>query len=91
MLTLQTVLKHNPACPVREIGEGLVIMAAQGEATHSLEELGAFIWRQIDGTRDLAAVLAAIVEHYEVDPAIAEQDLLQFAGQMQTAELLLAT
>lgn len=90
MADLNTVLSHNPACPVRRIGEGLVIMAPQGETTHSLEDLGAFIWDQIDGSRDLNAVLAAVLDSYEVDPETAQTDLLDFTNQMLEAGLLLA-
>lgn len=90
MADLSTVYTQNAACPVRRIGDGLVIMAPQGETTHSLEDLGAFIWDQIDGSRDLRAILAAVLENYEVDQDTAQADLLAFTGQMLEAGLLLA-
>ena len=89
MVALDNILAHNPDCPVREIGDGLIIMAPQGETTHSLENIGAFIWNEIDGTKDLAAILVAILASYDVDKATAEADLLQFTEQMLEAELLL--
>jgi hypothetical protein len=90
MTDLTAVLAHNPECPVRQIGDGLVIMAPQGETTHSLEEIGAFIWSQIDGQKDLSVVLDAVVSAYEVDRDTAQADLLAFVGQMVEAGLLIA-
>lgn len=91
MITLDTVLTHNPDCPMRQIGDGLVIMAPEGDTTHSLEEIAAFIWNRIDGTRDLAGVLDTILEAYEVDRPTAEADLLDFCRQMVEARLLVTS
>ena len=91
MLALNAVPRHNPGCPVREIGDGLVIMAPQGDTTHSLEDLGAFIWKEIDGVKTLSAILEAILDNYDVDNPTAEADLLQFTEQMIEAKLLLVT
>jgi hypothetical protein len=91
MISLSSVLAHNPDCPVREVGEGLVIMAAQGDATHSLDEIGTFIWQQIDGAKDLAMVLDTILDEFDVDRSEAEADLLQFAEGLLDAELLITS
>ena len=91
MPVLSAFLSHNPACPVREIGDGLVIMAPQGDTTHSLEGLGAFIWKEFDGTKDLATVLDNILANYEVDRATAEADLIQFTEEMIAADLLISS
>ncbi len=89
MAELNEIYAHNPDCPVRQIGEGLVIMAPQGETTHSLEEIGAFIWNQIDGVRSLEDILAAITAEYAVDRDTATEDLLPFVQEMANAELLI--
>lgn len=90
MPDLKTVLAPNPACPVREVGDGFVIMAAAGETTHSLDGLGAFIWKRLDGRRDLAAVLAEIVAEYDVAADVAQADLLEFAAALVTAGIAVA-
>ena len=91
MISLSSVLAHNPDCPVREVGEGLVIMAAQGDATHSLDEIGTFIWQQIDGAKDLAMILDIILDEFAVERAVAEADLLQFAEELLGTELLVTS
>jgi len=82
MTDLTKVLTPSPDCPVREVGEGFVIMAADGGNTHSLDGLGAFIWRRLDGKRDLAAILADVVAEYDVAADVASTDLLEFANAL---------
>ena len=88
MPELTTILAHHPDCTIREIGDGLVIMAPRDTSTHSLEDLGAFIWRQFDGTRDLAGVLAAVLAEYDVPQEQALADLQKFCDELLAAELL---
>ncbi len=90
-MNLDAIFAPNPQCPVRPIGEGLVIMSPSGDTTHSLEDLGAFIWNHLDGKRDLQAVLQAIVDDYEIDPGTARSDLVHFVSQMSDAGLVLKT
>ncbi len=87
---MNEVLTLNPDCVVREIGEGLVILVPETSTTHSLEKLGVFIWRQLDGKRDLATVLEAIVSEYEVTEDTARADLLAFVDELRNANLLQA-
>ncbi len=87
-MDFNAVLTPNPQCPVREIGSGLVIMAPEGDTTHSLEDLGAFIWHQLDGQKDLNTVLAAIMKEYEVEEETARQDLQSFATQLRDSGLV---
>jgi len=88
MVDMDLILKPNEACPVREIGDGLVIMAADGGMTHSLDGIGAFIWRRLDGRTSLEAIAAALTEHYEVDMARARADLADFVAQLREADLV---
>jgi len=89
MAALSDILAHNPGCTVREIGEGLVILVPEVTTTHSLEDLGAYIWSRIDGKRALEAVLADILKEYDVDEETARTDLLVFVDELIEARLLL--
>ena len=83
------IFAQNEECPVRSIGEGLVIMAPSGDTTHSLEDLGAFIWKQLDGKKTLQQVLETILDDYDIDQDTARQDLTDFITQMLDAGLIL--
>lgn len=88
-IDMDTILVPNKACPVREVGTGLVIMAATGTATHSLDEVGAFIWGQFDGRRTLGQVVEALVAEYDVAPGQASEDVRAFLAQLIEADLIL--
>lgn len=85
---MDNVLVPNELCPVREVGSGLVLMAPGGTATHSLDEIGAFIWRQFDGRRRLADVVDALIAEYDVDAAEAADDARAFVSQLIEAGLI---
>ena len=89
VISKTTIFARNEKCPVREIGNGLVIMAPTGDVTHSLEDLGAFIWNQLDGRQDLATVLRAVMEEYDVTYEVAEADLQVFVSELLGAEVIL--
>lgn len=91
MVDLNTVVAPNEKCPVREIGDGLVILAPDGGLTHSLEGLGAFIWQQMDGKQSLGDILAEILKNFEVEEETASKDLLDFAGRLLEEELITTT
>jgi len=88
MAAMKDKLRINPDCVVREIGEGLVILVPATSTTHSLENLGVFIWKQFDGQRDLEAILGAILAEYEVEEEKARTDLLAFVDELTGAGLL---
>lgn len=87
-IDLDSVMIPNEQCPVREVGTGLVLMAPAGTATHSLDEIGAFIWRQIDGRRSLAGIVEALIAEYEVDSGQATNDVRAFVSQLVEADLV---
>jgi hypothetical protein len=89
MMDMKTVLTHNEDCPVREIGKGLVIECPEAKETHSIEDIGAFIWNKIDGKNDLGTILDEILQEYEVATSTATQDLQTFISQLMEAGLVL--
>ena len=53
-----------------------------------LNELGAFIWRRLDGESALSGIIDAIQEQYEVTRAEAESDLGGLIERMLAAGLI---
>jgi hypothetical protein len=52
------------------------------ESIYTLNEVGAFIWEQIDGQRTTADLLALTVEEFEVSEEGAGKDLMEFIRQL---------
>ena len=73
-------------------GENVVVpVGAMSKVFHgmiNLNEVGAFLWRQLESDTTFEAVLAAMLEEYEVDEAIAKADLEKFVGELKEANLI---
>lgn len=54
----------------------------------NLNEVGAFLWRQLETETTADKVLAAMLEEYEVDEAIAKADLEKFIKELEEANLI---
>ena len=54
----------------------------------NLNEVGAFFWRQLESDTTPEAVLAAMLEEYEVAEDVAKADLDKFINELQEANLL---
>lgn len=52
--------------------------AADLEKIYTLNEVGAFIWEQIDGTRSVQQIVAMVVEQFAVTADEAERDVVEF-------------
>lgn len=89
MVDMKTILTHNKECPVRPVGSGLIIVSPAGNETHSIEDIGAFIWNRIDGSKALGDILDDILSEYQVAETTAEQDLQAFISQLMEAKLVL--
>ena len=60
----------------------LVTHGADLDAIYNLNAVGAFIWDRLDGSAPGSAIVASLTEAFEVDPARAEADYLEFLGQL---------
>lgn len=83
-----TILVKNDGFTVRAMGEETLILDPNGSAIHVADEVGGFIYRQIDGTRRVSEIIDAILSEYEIDRTTAESDLLAFAAELVEQNIL---
>ena len=57
---LEAVLVRDDSLSVREVGGETIVLTEAGEELHSLNEMGTFIWRAVDGDRSLGDILEAL-------------------------------
>jgi hypothetical protein len=57
----------------------------QGLAVLSLNVTASLVWDLLDGEHDLEAVVAAVCERFEIDPATARQDVEQLCQDLLDA------
>lgn len=88
MSTLDRIPLPNPAFNARAVDDEMVFLSPAGDEIHSLDAVGAFIWRQFDGRHTLADVLGALLEEYDVAEAEARADLEAFADELAARGLI---
>ena len=84
----KSIPKVNSGYCVRNLGDETIFLSEKGDAIHSIDEVGSFIWSQIDGERTLEDILDAICREYEVDQELAQKDLLNFVTIMEEKGVL---
>lgn len=67
----------------RKIGEEYLLVplrreAADPEKIYTLNEVAAFIWEQIDGTRSVQQLVAAVLDHFDVTADEARRDVIEY-------------
>jgi len=81
-MEMSAVLQKNDGFTVRTMGEETLFLDLNGAEIHVSDEVGSFIYAQIDGTKPLSEILKAILETYEVSEKTAGSDLEIFAGEL---------
>lgn len=76
---------------VRQVGEETVFLAESGSQILSLNDVGSFIWKQMDGNHTLRDVLDLLCHEYDVDEATATNDLETFVAQLLEHDLVTMT
>ena len=84
-------LRKNEAVIEYEVGEdGLMLYDPSSRYTHVLDEIGAFVWRAIDGNRNLQALLSLVLETYEADDAeMVRHDIEDYFRELERKGLVL--
>lgn len=87
MTDLTSIPSHSPLVVARKTGNEYVIVPVTGniadmDSVYTLNETGAFIWDQVDGTRSLREITQALKEAFEVDEITAESDVQKFIEEI---------
>ncbi|MEZ4388874.1 MAG: PqqD family protein [Candidatus Krumholzibacteriia bacterium] len=82
-----TPMPNQDFC-VRQVGEETVFLAESGDQVLSLNEMGSYIWQQMDGNHTLRDILDIICHEYDVEAAQARQDLQLFVEQLLAEKLI---
>ena len=85
--SLQDVFVRSERMVGRRIAQEYVLVPILGrgvdaDGIFNLNRLGAFVWEQMDGSRDGATIVARITESFEVDEGRASRDYLGFVAQL---------
>ncbi len=74
------------------VGETILVPIGQNsEAFNGLiaiNELGKFIWENIESSKDEDELLQRILDEYEVDKDVAKADLDEFLGKLKAVDII---
>ena len=83
------LLTKDPATYAEtRIDDEIVIMNLASGDFFSLQDSAAVIWDLLDGSRDRAAVLAALGDEFDVAEAALTRDLDTFLGELRVGGLI---
>jgi coenzyme PQQ synthesis protein D (PqqD) len=83
-------LKRNGKLPFQEIdGQAVVLDPAKTES-HELDEVGAFLWRELERSRTVAELVEAVMAEFEaeVGPDRVEKDVRAFVARLEEKGLV---
>lgn len=88
MTGLKSILSHSPSVVTRKTGNEYVLVPvtdniADMNSVYTLNETGAFIWEQINGTRNIEEIISLLTDEYEIDNKKAEEDVFSFIDNMR--------
>jgi hypothetical protein len=90
---LETIYRRSSELIERQVLNEVLLVPLRGELADlqrifALNSVARYIWEQLDGARDLAAVRDGMVARFEVESPEAEGDLVEFIGQLRAAGLI---
>lgn len=72
----------------RDVPDGAMLVNIQTGAAFKLNHVGSLIWRQLDGTRDVVAIVAEIQRTFGVEADLARRDLALLLKDLQKQDLI---
>lgn len=73
-------------------GSHIVVPVGEGSLDFSgvitLNDVGAFLWERLQSDTNEAELLSALLAEYEVEEAVAKNDITEFIGKLKGADLL---
>ena len=87
MIDLEKRYQRNENFVFRRIEDETILVPIKDNvgdmgSIYKLNEMGAFVWEQLDGVRKLNTIKDNILDEYEVSPRDAEADLSEFLADL---------
>ena len=78
---------------LREVADSYIVVpvgdnVADLDGVITLNEVGAFLWGKLASDTDEAALLAALLDEYDVDEATAKADISAFVAKAKANDLI---
>jgi hypothetical protein len=88
MIDISTIPNQNPEVLSRMADDEAVLVMPQHGKVKVLNEVGAAIWKLIDGKRNIQMISEKICAQFDVDQSTAEKDTLAFVADLLDREII---
>jgi Coenzyme PQQ synthesis protein D (PqqD) len=87
------VFAHSGEFVLRSVGDEGVVVPVRNrvgdlDSVYVMSPVAVRIWSLIDGRNDVEAIVARVHEEYDVEPAMAAQDVNELMAALEEAELI---
>lgn len=95
-MALGDIYKRSRDVVYRQIdGESILVPIRNNvgdlDSIYNLNEVGAFVWNELDGEKRLNEIKDRILQEFDVSAEQAEEDLLGFIAQLRDIRVIEAT
>ena len=90
-MNLQDVVSIPKSVMARRVGDEVIVIDLAGGEYFGLPDVGARIWELLLDGKSLIQVADAIANEYEVDRAIAEDDVIRLVAELRAQGLLVVS
>ena len=86
-IKLSDVFSKTAEIITRDIADETILVPIKGkladmERIYSLDPVSEYIWNKLDGKKKLSDIHKGILEKFDVDNQQAQQDVLEFIGEL---------
>ncbi len=83
MIKLESVPVPAGNLITKEIGDEIILVSEKENLIHTINGVGAVIWRSIDGSKNLRVIVDDICTEFDVNRDSAEKDLFLFISELE--------
>ena len=88
MLSLKSIPHPDESIVSRHMeGEAVLVHPSRGKVK-VLNQVGAEVWKSIDGKKSVEAIVDDLAGRYAMDKQVLENDVLRFVGELLVRELI---
>ena len=88
MLTLDSSLRIPEYVLSTTVEEEVILLNTQTNKYFTLDDVGARLWNLLSGGKSLRECHLALLQEYDVEPDILEQDLLELVDTLRAGDLV---
>jgi glycerol-3-phosphate O-acyltransferase len=89
MIYLDAVPKTAPDVIGRNLDNEAILVLTNKAEIKVINEVGAFIWLLVDGSRSIREIASNVSQEYDVDQAQSEADTVEFVADLVQRGILL--